>query len=243
MKIVAGISLALVLFVSSIGVAQDYTIVWTFDSQADTTQDVTGLAEAGELVNAQWTPDGKHGGALELAGDGYLEVPHSDALDIQEAITMEAWVYPTEIAGDKRTVFYKNSYYMQIEPDVRIAYYFYGTNPEGYHYSEDTLSENQWAHMAVVWDGSEVRFYIDGQLAGAAINQTGVGNSRPDRTLKIGGEANDCCPRFFVGKLDEVQLSNFAKTQDEIIASMGGFLSVQPVGKLSTRWASLKSRF
>ena len=154
---------------------------------------------------------------------------------------MEAWVYPTTIAGDKRTIFYKNSYYMQIEPDSRIAYYFYGTKPEGYHYSEGEIPENQWTHVAVTWDGKQIYFYINGELAGGPIQQTGVGTSRPDKSLKIGGENNACCPRFFVGKLDELQLSNYAKTQAEIQAGMAGALAVHPAGKLSIALARLNA--
>ena len=50
----------------------------------------------------------------------FIEVAHSDEIDIDEAITMMAWIYPDELpAGgqeNKFTIFYKNTYYLQIEP-------------------------------------------------------------------------------------------------------------------------------
>ena len=56
-----GFTLILVLWFVSGTMAADYTIIWGFDDQANVTQDTTELTEPGTLVDAQWTPDGKHG--------------------------------------------------------------------------------------------------------------------------------------------------------------------------------------
>ena len=60
---------------------------------------------------------------------------------MDEAITMMAWIYPDELPGggqeNKFTIFYKNTYYLQIEPGAgQLAYYFYDTSAPGYHISD-----------------------------------------------------------------------------------------------------------
>ena len=90
---------------------------------------------------------------LSLDGDGdYVEVVDSTSLHIENQITMEAWVYPIVVEGDKRTIIVKVfAYYFQIEPTSQIAYYFYDTDPEGYHLSEDRVNTNDWTHVALSW--------------------------------------------------------------------------------------------
>ena len=52
------------------------------------------------------------------------------------------------------------------------------------------------------------------------------------------GEAN-----FWIGNIDEVWVSNIARSQDEIKAVMAGFevyLGIAPSGKLANTWAQIK---
>ena len=223
--------------------------VWHFDEgkgkQAkDETAGLVGEFDG----DVEWA-EGISGNAVQMAGEAgkadFIDVAHSDELDIDEAITMMAWVYPDELpAGgqeNKFTIFYKNTYYLQIEPGAgQLAYYFYETSSPGYHISDGKIKAKEWSHVAIAWDGSEARFYINGESDGTAIAQKGPGLTRPDKSLRFGGENNGCCPRFFQGRIDELMLANYALSEADIQKIINDTLDVSARGKLATVWGKLK---
>lgn len=223
--------------------------VWHFDEgKGKETQDATAALVGEFNGDVKWA-EGISGTALQMAGSvgkaAFVEVPHSDEVDIDEAITMMAWIYPDELpAGgqeNKFTIFYKNTYYLQIEPGAgQLAYYFYDTTAPGYHISDGKVKAKAWAHVALVWDGSEAQFYINGAPSGKPIAQQGPGRSMPDRALRFGGENNGCCPRFFQGLLDEMMLANYALAAADIQQIINETLAVSVRGKLATTWGDLK---
>ena len=117
--------ITMVLFAYSSMDAGALEMVWHFDEgSGDTCVEANGTGNDGVFTgdgkdNIQWVA-GKSGTALEFSGETgagqWVEVPHSDDTNVRDAITMEAWIYPTTIDGDKRTIVTKNSYYLQIEP-------------------------------------------------------------------------------------------------------------------------------
>ena len=223
--------------------------VWHFDEgKGDKTEDETAGLVGEFNGNVKWA-EGISGSAVEMAGKvgkaDFIEVAHADEVDMDEAITMMAWIYPEELpAGDqanKFTIFFKNTYYLQIEPgEGKLAYYFYDTNNPGYHISDGKVKAKEWSHVALVWDGKEARFYINGESDGKVIAQKGPGRSMPDRSLKFGGENNGCCPRFFQGKIDELMLANYPVSEGDIQKIINDTLDVSARGKLTTVWGNLK---
>ncbi len=127
-------------------------------------------------------------------------------------------------------------------PQASLAYYFYDTGAPGYHISGLTAAAGEWTHVAVVWDGSDIRFYVNGEQDPDVLDQKGPGRSTPGKPLRVGGEDNACCPRFFVGSLDDLAIANYALTEDELAALITEALAVEPSAKLATRWAALKRR-
>jgi hypothetical protein len=227
--------------------------IWHFEEGSGTeTKDATaGLV--GTLVgDIKWT-EGKTGNtALEFSGEvdaaQYVEVEHSDELNIDEQITMAAWVYPDSLPTggqeNKFTIVFKAAYYLQLEPGdgaaSPIAYYFYETTPPGYHISDGTVKPQEWSHVAVVWDGAQASFYINGEKDSKVVEQTGVGRTN-DAAVKFGGEDADCCPRFTQGRLDDVVIANYALSEAEIGALMTT-IAVQPQSKLSITWGEIKGQ-
>ena len=90
------------------------------------------------------------------------------------------------------------------------------------------------------WDGSEARFYINGESDGKVISQKGPGRSMQDKALRFGGENNGCCPRFFQGRMDEVMLANYALSEADLQKIINDTLDVSARGKLTTTWGNLK---
>jgi len=223
--------------------------VWHFDEGKgkETKEATTGLV--GEFNGDVAWAEGISGNAVQMAGKvgkaEFIEVPHSDEVDMDEAITMMAWIYLDELpAGgqeNKFTIFYKNTYYLQIEPGAgQLAYYFYDTNNPGYHISDGKVNAKEWTHVALAWNGSEARFYINGESDGKVISQKGPGRSMPNKALRFGGENNGCCPRFFQGRIDELMLANYPLSEGDLQKIINDTLAVSARGKLAALWGNLK---
>jgi hypothetical protein len=227
--------------------------IWHLDEgQGKTVKEANGKGPDGEFTgDIQWV-DGVSGSAVFFSGSvgkpQYIAFAGDDHLDITEQLTLAAWIsldaIPTGDQKNKGTIFYKNTYYLQVEPNSgSLAYYFYDTNNPGYHLSKNAVrADGSWVHVAVTWDGKTARFYIDGEQDPNEIAQKGPGRSTPAKKVFVGGENNACCPRFFQGKIDEITIANYALSQDELRGLMKSALSVGAKGKLATCWATIKGR-
>lgn len=81
---------------------------WRFDEGAgQLAMDSSTHGNHGTIQGAQWTMDGRVGGALLFDGiDDYVRIPHAPSLNLSEAITIEAWIYGTGSAfrATERTI-------------------------------------------------------------------------------------------------------------------------------------------
>jgi hypothetical protein len=191
--------------------------------------------------------EGKFGDALYFDGTNYLEVVDSKTLDISDQITMEAWVKPEVpvVSGDAMSVTTKDvGYYMQVR-NGKIGNYFYDVNPPGYHLSKKDIKIGDWTHIAITYDGKEKVFYINGE-EDSRVKATG-GIRMNDESLGIAAEVRVPArgtpnQRYYKGVIDEVRISNIARTPAEIKDSFlnGLQMSVRLAGKLATSWGRIK---
>jgi|GEM_PF-1251877 len=197
--------------------------------------------------------DGRFGKALYFDGTNYLEVMTSEILETTDQITLEAWVNPEVLStgADNMTVLTKDcSYYMVLRENGFLASYHYGVEPPGYHLSMQPLQDGEWTHVAITYDGNNVTLYINAQVdaeisAGGEIQVSGcvdpqsIGIGCEVRTPER-GEPNQ---RFFQGAIDEVRISDIARTPSEIKESFtnGLLLAVDPEDKLAGTWGRIRS--
>jgi Concanavalin A-like lectin/glucanases superfamily/Bacterial Ig domain len=131
-------------------------------------------------------------------------------------MTLEAWVNPSVGTG-WRTVIFK-------EQPNNFTYALYGTDDQGHpsgwlHSNVDydmagtgTVPTGAWTHLAMTYDGSAMRLYVNGtQVASRAVpppiaTSTGV--------LRIGG--NNIWSEWFQGLIDEVRIYRRVLTPAEI---------------------------
>jgi len=198
--------------------------------------------------------EGKFGKALYFDGTNFLEVVSSETIEITDQITLEAWVKPEVLStgADNMTVLTKDcSYYMVLRQNGFLSTYFYGVNPPGYHLGKGALKTGEWTHIAITYDGKKVILYVNAQVemevgASGEILVSGCGNPQ---SIGIGcevrvperGEANQ---RYFQGAIDEIRVSDIARTPDEIKESFttGLKLPVEPRGKLAAMWGEVKAQ-
>ena len=144
-----------------------------------------------------------------------VSYPYESRLNRQVAITLEAWIYR---AGevDCATIISNSyqggtgSYWFGLCPNLRF-YRSGGTFAD----SPTAIPYRKWSHVAASYDGTTVRFYVNGVAAGSSpLANAGTGGNHP---VMLG---RDPAGYPFYGSLDEVRLWNGARSQAQIQASL-----------------------
>ncbi|MBL7811803.1 MAG: proprotein convertase P-domain-containing protein [Bacteroidetes bacterium] len=157
-----------------------------------------------------------HNHCMRFSGSSYLETTSSNDANISLTgpMTIETWIYPTAIGTTQNLIDLSNGsggYLLQLTSAGKISWTMnqYGT-------SSTVLTANKWYHIAVVCStpgsGSQVaNIYINGeQDAGYNFSELQANTGK----LRIG--ASHSGTNFFSGYMDEVRISNYAKTPAEI---------------------------
>lgn len=109
--------------------------------------------------------------------------------------------------------------------------------------AKEPVKLDKWYNIVGVFDGSEVKVYVDGEEADSVKHAgkivAGVG------LISIGDNNEGIAPDYrFVGIIDEVAVYNRALSQGEIKQKMmsGHTLAVRFEGKLTTTWGGVKAK-
>ena len=223
---------------------------WKLDEgQGNSITDASGNGHDGELVgNANWV-NGQIDKALEFDGaNNEVVVSDDDALDGMSQLTIAAWVnsfgqgdsvYPRILSKG-----HEHSWTFLIDANAGNRLRFVATITNGKlditGTTDLTPMFNQYHHYAVVWDGAEVVFYINGvETHRAAAAGDAVVNT--DEPVRIG---NSPSGRHFQGIIDDVWLFNKALSVADVGAVMSGnATAVSSAGKLAVKWGVLKMAF
>lgn len=187
------------------------------------TADASGNGNTGVLSGPQWTTAGRNGAALTFDGQNdWVTVSNAAALNITGPCTLEAWVYPTVLPANWRTIVSKDG-------PARPVYYLHasgtGQRPTTGLYIGGAernlnggarLTPNTWTHLAATYDGAVQRLYVNGVQAGSR-SQTGA-IATSTGPLRMGGNAS--YGEYFTGRIDDVRVYNRALGPTEIAADM-----------------------
>ncbi|RKU38835.1 hypothetical protein C6496_04840 [Candidatus Poribacteria bacterium] len=225
-------------------------LLYTFETGAGkTVKDLSGNGNDGELMGPKWG-EGNPDGGLVFEGNGprdFVEIPDSDSLDVPEGLTVEMWMYLEAWStaggtGATKELAYKVGPRSDKKVLIRMTTGALAWGAAVVAGKTD-VPLKKWTHIAGTYDAKsgEGKIYIDGALDGEG---------------KIGGEIvpnNDVlwlgrgAGPFLHGRMDEVRISNIARSQPEIQELMNkgiaGVLAVKPQDKLATTWGKLKSDF
>jgi hypothetical protein len=191
---------------------------WKLDETAGTTvADAGGDGHAGTLAgNPKWT-QGVLGGALEFDGKGdYVDLGAAGDFDTTDRITVCAWVKVNAFDVDWQTIIAKGDTAWRLSRDQGNNLHFACTGlwPEWVRGSAN-VNDGQWHHVAGVYDGAELRLYIDGKLDASAKTSGHINvNAYP---VYIGENAEHP-GRGWHGLIDDVRLYNYALSDAEIKA-------------------------
>ena len=222
--------------------------IWLFDEgEGDIAKDSSGNGFDGTLIGPKWV-DGKFGKALEYdATDDYVEVPHDDKLSLQ-TYTVAAWAKLKPTPGAWQAIVHKQgpggnserNYVLNINNDLETVAHEFCSGGANHRLDGTTVvTDDEWHHLAITYDGTTARVYEDGVLEAEALTPPPDTNSAPVRFGRAGGSGGARAN----GIIDEVIILNVAYSEDEIAQLMAGLAKIAPVepqGKLPAVWAWLK---
>lgn len=157
--------------VSAAARSSDLVAAYNFDEGfGSVLTDVSGRGNAGQIHGARWTTEGRFGGALVFDGVGNVVViPHSSALDLTDAMTLEAWIYPTAAQSGWRAILQKefDTYFLlagsragALKPGGGGTF---GASTELVT-NRAVVPTHAWTHVALTYDGAVLQLYINGRL-------------------------------------------------------------------------------
>lgn len=227
---------------------KDIIFYMDFDEGAGgSVKDKSGNKSDGKINGAKWVK-GKNGMALEFSGKEFVNIPTNDTLKkIKEPMSIGAWVLPktlnswtniVEMDADPRPKAWKVGF-----QDNRPVFTTYGIKD---HTTTGTVPLNKWSHVAYTYDAKFAKIYINGKLD-SEIPGSGnidVSNEKLMPSLDIGYRRTSNSS-FLDATLDELWISNIVRNEAEIkelMDNISALLSVDPAGKLTTSWGTMKDR-
>ncbi|MHC4739510.1 MAG: LamG-like jellyroll fold domain-containing protein [Planctomycetota bacterium] len=200
------------------------------DASGGTTVDSTPYGNDGTLVGSvAWTDDAQRGWCLDFSGDdNYVTIPNESFFDLTGNMTVMAWMrasyvdwrnFPTIIAKGKDG---NGGWALQkASRDNAMSFYVdvSGMPWDGIKAGVG-IFDNQWHHVAGVYDGSDAYIYIDGGLDSNSVACSGnmATNDWPvyigENSKTLLDEATNA--REWEGLIDDVRVYNYDLTQTEI---------------------------
>lgn len=167
-------------------------------------------------------------GAITLDGtSGYVEVPNTATIN-PGIWSTEAWAYVTGGAGTNRSVVGNRN---ENNSAPVMGYNLYaGANErwrlvvadtDGYNRPSDggVVMYNTWTHLVVTFDGTIVRWYVNGVQGGTLDFPMSSVAPNTLNPLRIGAGANEAAPGFFFpGRIDDVAVYDSALSAARVSA-------------------------
>ncbi len=190
--------------------------LWHHNESSGTLADSSGRGNTLTVSgNPTYSVAGQFGTAVRFdSTDDYGAITDAaqSGLDITGSITVEAWVNKTALSGSDYIVSKwgsttaTQSYILFIgnlgTPTFQIrngASTASATSPSG------TVTTGTWYHIAGVYDGSEVRVYVNGVETGSTAYTSGIANTSTAFSVSASGGSS------FNGTIDEVRVSDTAR--------------------------------
>jgi PKD repeat protein len=204
---------------------------WSAEGNA---HDIVGTNN-GSLQGTVSFGTGESGQAFNFDGtSGHIRIADSISLDLTNALSIDAWIFPSAITNDFPTIVSKwdavvvnqRSYALVLDVNRKVIFRLspdglepgFPSNLLGTVISNLSVPLNEWTHVAGTYDGQALSIYINGILDNQANYTQGAFSGTNDFAIGalVGGMASGQSVKQFAGSIDEVDLFNRALTASEI---------------------------
>ena len=199
---------------SPIGLAEldEDTIVgiWLFDEgKGETAKDISKNGNHAKLIGAKWTPDGKHGKAVEFDGTNYVRIGASKSTDdYRDGFTYCLWLKPLKEPANPHCRVIERNWHC---PGIYIGKGNFfasilsggGMQPAVDANRAGEYKVDKWTFIALTYDKKMLLLYVDDEV----VAETKVG--KPDLVKEHDGGAIRLASWKdsgwnFIGVIDEV---------------------------------------
>ena len=209
---------------------------WSFDDES--ADDLSGNSNDGVINGVEFSDDipNDSGHSVEIFGGTSIQVPHSDSLDVNDAMTVAYWIKAdndlqsanwngpiSKSGGDPRLGWEFQRFDDQSRLDIRVDT---DAGENAVRGNVIGTYDDEWVHVAWTLDEGEVISYLDGELMEIGSYPHGDGFSNPDVDLLIGCRGNNWCA--FDGLIDEFGIWDHVLSEDEIAALAAGESPIVP---------------
>ena len=198
-------------------------LTFYFEDNGGTTTDSSGNGNDGIVNGAVFvTEEGVgHSNAYKFdwSTQDNIEVPYQESQTATEALTLEAWLYPTawdNIYARYNRIVSKQPVYLLRGANNGHAHFQIFTENHGYQgvSDADVMATNEWHYVVGTFDGRYLRLYVDGTLRGTTELPEEDSISTNEADIFVGES-----PRLnegFTGTIDNVAIYKRARLESEI---------------------------
>jgi len=195
-------------------------LAMTFDDANEmTVPDHSGLENNGVNYGAE-PVEGYYGKALRFDGKGYVSIPSNDILNIQNEITI-SFLAIIEKAEPGNGYMILSKGYAPENGSYNIFVYdgkiFFSLGEVGSVSVSAEPYVGAYHHFVFTYDGEKMEIYIDGSPLASNPARGVVRVSSYD--LEIGRDSQRVVGYYFVGLIDELQISNNPSSKTELLNS------------------------
>ena len=193
------------------------------EGHGDRVYDLSGYGNHGVTGGMAYPPtvdSGWGGRGMNCDGvDDYINCGNDDSLNITDAITISAWIYPEAypnyILSKNNLDAWDNQYGILLHSTYHNIVYYPTSSLES---ATDSISLNVWTHITLTRNSAGIgQFYINGVASGnpLAISMP----TKPTFPVRLGCRWDDGNPHpsfMFNGSIADVRIYNRALGEDEI---------------------------
>ncbi|MEO0794449.1 MAG: FAD-dependent oxidoreductase [Verrucomicrobiota bacterium] len=163
-------SLVTALMLTLTGLASDDLDIrgqWHFDDGTEMiVTDSSENTNDGALRKASWKA-GVRNSALQIERGGFVDFGNDASLDIQDEITLEAWVKPwAPRFPEKPTILAKQgAYALHFGPKKAVSFtLWFDGKQKTVSSNESSWPNGQWQHIGGTFDGQTMKLFVNGEL-------------------------------------------------------------------------------
>ena len=200
---------------------------WPLDeTQGTTVHDFAGDGTGVAHGSCTWQPtDGHHGGAMRFYGnDARVDLGPCDIVSgTGDRFSVACWFKPLIVAGTERVLIAKTIgsgandwiWSLSLVNSTGARFRIHGAaGVVAADVPASSIFSNAWYHLAAVYDGTNMRVYLNGSLAVTQAVSGGLGY-HPEAPTCMGQLVNGAFP--FYGELDDVRLYDHDLSEAEVI--------------------------
>ena len=222
---------------------------WALDGD---TSDGTGNNPDGTIIGVPTWTEGRFDQALSFVGPGdNVDLGTLNPSEGTDQFSFGLW---TDWAGNNGAyqLIFSKRWYEWADDKVMWSFYLHKDDntllmlsPASGNVFAIPMIEGEWIHLAVTFDGTDAKLYVDGEEKASGAFKMSTGTDSP---LVLSGTVEQL--EGYSGIIDNVFLYNRALDPGEVqeladgatLTDVLGPSAISSAGKLATRWAQIKSR-